>query len=494
MVFEHPRSWDARDRFQWVDRTTARIQDEALHALAGMGHQAAVVNPLNWQRSGPIELHIPTGMKPKDLVCQTLPNGRTLCRATLPSYGLAPLALVPGTAPAPRRVALPDTIETKYYAAKIDPRTGALVSLKLKPSRREILARPGNVIVAEQRVNQRVVAGHVLPPRSQRKRIASSADGPSSIRVTIGPVATMVEATRPFIGGGQLRRTTRFYHDSPRIDFETELNDIPDGTVVVAEFPLADRIAEVRRGIPYGFSHAACVLGNDDTVHGPKQGVVPVIRWSHYSLAGGGGFALFDRGLTGRELDGNTPTVFLLNAVDKYFGYPNAWLSGKGAHRLQYAIMAHAGSFRAARVAQLAWEYNAPAVLAADVSPVESKSFIQRSSNVIIQAVRREGKYVEVRLMECLGQAGHATLRLAIPHRSAAITDLVGGHPRTLSGGPAYEFPVRPQQIVTLRFETDHRVQRVMPLTTWQALVPPAKRPALNRMIPTAIGHPPRGG
>ena len=44
------------------------------------------------------------------------------------------------------------------------------------------------------------------------------------------------------------------------------------------------------------------------------------------------------------------------------------------------------------------------------------------------------------------------------------MTDLTGGHPQPLPGGPAYEFPVRPQQIVTLRFKTAQPVEEIQPL------------------------------
>lgn len=493
MVFEDARSWDARDRFQWVEQTTARIQHDALRSLSDSGRQAVVFNPLNWQRTDAIDLRIPEGMCPDSVLCQKVPGGATLCKITQPSVGLAPIRLLAGEVPSPRQVALPKTIETAYYTASVDPETGDLASLKLKPSHREMLAAPGNVIVAEQRVNRQVVTGHTLPPRPERKRIASSGDHASRISVTTGPVATIVNAACSFIDGAILRRTVRFYHDSPRIDFTTELNDIPDGTVVVAEFPLANRIQEVRRGIPFGFSLAVCPQRSDDATRGPKPGVVPVIRWSHYSLENGDGFALLDRGLTGRELDGNTPTLFLLNAVDTYCGYPNAWLSGKGTHRLQYAIMAHEGPFERARIPQVAWEYNALPITCDHVSLAKPKSYIHTSDNAIVQAVRREGKSIEVRLVECLGKAGDVAFRIDLPHHSATITNLLGDHPTPLAGGPTYRFQVRPQQIVTLRFASDTDAGPIKPLTTWEELVPPKKRAALNQVLPSAIGHPPRG-
>ena len=94
-------------------------------------------------------------------------------------------------------------------------------------------------------------------PRPERTRLASSSDSVPDITVTRGPLATTVEITGKFFGGGLVRRLVQFYENYPRIDFETELNDIPDLTVVVAEFPLAADVDEVRRAIPNGFSHGA---------------------------------------------------------------------------------------------------------------------------------------------------------------------------------------------------------------------------------------------
>ena len=165
-----------------------------------------------------------------------------------------------------------------------------------------------------------------------------------------GAVATTVEVDGTFVGRGAIRRVMRFFNDDPRIEFETELNDVPDQTVVVAEFPLARQPAEVRRGIPFGFSRDDGTIG----------GIVPAIRWSDYTTPGQGGLALLDRGVPGRELDGATPVIYLLNTTDKYYGYPNAWLSGKGRHRFEYALLPHDVDWAGADVPRRAWEYNCP--------------------------------------------------------------------------------------------------------------------------------------
>jgi hypothetical protein len=111
---------------------------------------------------------------------------------------------------------------------------------------------------------------------------------------------------------------------------------------------------------------------------------------------------------------------------------------------------------------------------------------------VIVEAVRRLGQDIEVRLVECLGQAGTAEVTLSLPHKSAAQTDLNGNHAKALPGGPRYTFPIRPQQIVTLRFRAASPVPETRVVTQWDDMVPPAKLPMLHEYS-NEKGHPPKG-
>jgi alpha-mannosidase len=492
MVFEDEISWDVRDRLAYVEEGNRHVNAAALNAINSAGDGIALFNPLNWERHDPVLLELPAGAKPREGLCQVIPDGKTLCSASLPSVGIEGMALQSSSPAQSRKIPPPESIETRHYSARVDWKTGALMSLKLKPSGREVLGGPANVIVAEKPKPQKNDYGDFMSWRPDRKRLATSSDFPPTIAVSKGPLATIVEITARFYGDGLSRRVIRFYEDYPRIDFETEVQDISDITVVVAEFPLAEEITEVRRGIPGGFSHGVWSRPNPDLA-GWTKGIVPTVRWIDYSLAGGGGVAILDRGLTGRELNEKTPIIYLLNAVDKYYGYPNAWLSGKGKHLSEYALYAHEAEWTESRIPQMAWEYNCPPLLATGRSAGSAKSFVKTSDNMIMEVLRREGKEIEMRLVECRGVAGTAEVTLNLPYQGAALTNLRGKNPQPLEGGgPHYTFPVRPQQIVTIRFGAASSVGEINPVTSWDKFVPPPKRVALHTYRPLK-GHPPRG-
>jgi alpha-mannosidase len=483
MVFVDPKSWNVQDRFDWVEKTTTGIAQSAARALLGTGRAYGIFNPLNWRRTDPIALRLPTDTSLANAPCEALPDGSVLCQMPLGSVSISSFELSKRPAPRPQSIPLPEVIETDYYFIKIDPHVGAITSLKLKSDDREMLSGPGNVIVAERptRMTPHRDPGDFMPRRPERTRLATSSDQPSAVSVTRGLVATTVEVKGTFFGGGAIRRVMRFHHHHPRIDLETELNDIPTFTVVVAEFPLSGPVTEVRRGIPFGFSQ------------GGSGGIVPAIRWSDYGLKGGGGFAIFDRGCTGRELDGHTPVVYLLNAEDKYYGYPNEWLSGKGRHTLPYSLIARFEDWMHAHIPQRAWEYNQPPLGIENSALHPPRSFLETSENLILETMRREGDHTEVRLVECVGKPGTARIKLSLPHNAAWLADATGRHRSALAGGQEYTFSVRPQQIVTLHFQTAAVLLAPPPIEAWDRFVPKSKLPALHAYDPNLIGHPPTG-
>lgn len=473
MVFEHPESWDVRDRFEWVEALSSRINHEAFAALSEATTSAkpeSVFNPLNWDRQDPVD---------------------GLYQVRVPAYGS-----IPAPQPAnPRSLeAVPEEIQTEFYTARLDPVTGDLLSLRAKASDRELLGGPANRLVAERATRPEwYQAGDNLLLRPERPRLACSADFPATLSAYETDVALTVEIESTFWGGGRSKRILRFNKHYPRVDLETELSDIPDETVVLAEFPLAETPREIRRGVPFGFSHGAWPVPRAD-LEGITHGILPAVRWSDYELSSGAGLAILDRGITGREITGSTPCLLLINTVEKYYGYENTWLSGAGKHRFIYALAVRDNSWKDSRVPRLAWEFNQPPVPSHTPQHADLKTqCIRTSPNLIVEVMRRDGADIELRMVECLGQSGMARVEVYLPHIGAALTDFHGDRAHTFSKGSAYEFTVRSQQIITLRLRTAISVPIVNPLIDWTSLSPKEKQTALCTYLPEVVGHPPRG-
>ena len=485
MVFEDKKSWDVKDRYDWVGKTNGHISQKAITALSGEGDKITMFNPLNWDRKDPVVLKLPGNKALKNMVCQSEDDGSFITYPYLNSVGCKSFD-TDKLSEKIKNIALPETIETKYYQIQVDPKTGNLKSLKLRKSGREFLAGPTNVLIAE---TSKSGFGDQMPFRNERTKVASTSDQKAEIKVTKGELATVVEVVSNFYGEKPERRVMRFYNDYPRIDFDTYLEDIPDKTVVVSEFSLADEVVEVRRGIPYGFSHGWWNDKNEN-LHGKVDGITPAVQWSHYTLRNGGGFAIIDQGLTGREITGNKPVIFLEAAVDIYHGIPCAWLSGKGQHHFRYAIVAHDETWEEMNIPRMAWEFNSPPVLDQGTNVADATSCITTSSNLILQSVRREGTEIELRMMECLGMAGKANVKINLPHKRAEFTDMIGKNRKTLKEENGLcKFDVRPQQIITIRLAAKSSVSPVQVLTDWTPLVPKNKREALNKYYPDYKGH-----
>ncbi len=459
MVFKDATNWDAWDRFQYV-------RD---HAHLAPSAKPVYLNALNWTRTDPVELDLPAGQTPANAACEQ--TDRLTCILNLPPVSATTLKLTPAPAPQPKPVPLPARIETPYYTAVIDPATGTLTSLKVKPTGEELLGGPANEVLMERAGGDGQNAEHFMAARPKRVPVGTSRTFPPQIKVTQGPLSTLVEVATGFPRNSKLVRQMRFYRNHPRIDFTTKLDLQASDVLVSVDFPLATRVTGRTRGIPYGFADGM-----------PKESVLPAIRWSNYQLTTGAGLALLDQGLTAHEFNPDTVTLVLINAVSKYLKLPNPLLEGLGHREFHYALVPHAGSWQKAEIPRRAYEFNSPLYRVG--APFQS--ILETSPNIIVEAVRRVGDQIEVRLYETQGEKGTAGLKLNLPHKSENQTNLMGENPKPQ---PTTTFQIRPQQIVTLRFQTNQRTSEPTPIQNWATLVPPSKQQSLKLHL-TRKGHP----
>lgn len=504
--FRCEKSWDASDRYAAIQETTGRTISQSLEALTTEGQDMVVFNPLNWRRHDPVELTLPAGRRPARIPTEADLErpGTILCEPSLAPLGLSTIALEVGVADPPKEMLLPEVILTDYYRARFDARSGALLSLKLNDSGRELLGGPANVNACEdqfERLKKRPqgesFGADFMTPRPDRKMLAQSTDYPAHIRVFEGPVAITIRISQEFCGGSHLDQRVRLYRRNPRIDFDLGLDLRVRNVLITASFPMAVDVAERTRGIPYGFETRKPrfplvpnpdYLSDDLVFLGYPEAILPAIRWESYSVPGIGCMAILDRGLPFREVQGCTVTLGLVNAVASYHRYPNPLQDAQGLHNLSYALVPHGISWQDASIPRLAYEFNAPFEVRHDAAIHPEMTLAGTSPNVIVEALRRIGNEVEMRLYEWQGRPSHAEVSLRLPHLTAQRTNLLGESGTLLPGDSTYRFPINPQEIVTLRFRTAQAVGETEPVRSWEPLVPVHKREHLQFRI-TKSGH-----
>lgn len=497
-AFRSADHWDVWDRFEGARQ---RLEEALRTAVQAPGGGAILFNPLNWERSDPFRVRLPAGTTLAGAVCQeeSREPGVARCRSKTPAAQAAPARLRPGRPAASASIPVPARIRTRHYTAEIDPVTGELSALFSASGRQLLTTGSGRLQLESPPERIARVAADFMAPRRQRAVLAACG-APVKVSARRGPLAAVLEAAAD-CQDHSWSRSIWFYEDFPRIDFEIELELRRTDVLATVDFVFAGRVVRRTRGIPFGFSEGPpeenwlepepyfLARAAEHNLLGYSAAVMPSLGWSDYRLAGGGGLTLIDEGLPMHEFAPDRLTLGLINAVATYRGLPNEELRGIGRRGFRFALLPHEGDWRAAEAPRRAREFQAGPLLFERGAPLPE--LIRTSDNLLLEAVRREGRDLEVRLTEWRGQPAMGWVECLAPHRSARRTNLLGEEPRPLGRARRYRFAVMPQEIVTLRFELEDAVETPPVLRSWAPLVPEAKRAGLRMRI-REKGHPPR--
>ncbi len=497
-VFRSEKHWDAWDRFQGAEE---RLRAVLRSSLDGRTGEAAVFSSLNWKREDPLEMRLPGGKTPAGALCMEDParRGVARCRRALPGGEAVRLQWTARASEKAAAIETPAEIRTRHYTVRIDRETGDIASLSSASGKAILGARSGRIQLEEPPEKIAKTAADFMAPKRQRRPVAACGARPA-VRAWRGRLATIVESVLD-CPAFRTERRIWFYGDIPRIDFDIVLDLRRSDVLAAAHFPFAGRVDRRTRGIPYGFSEGPpeenwlepqsyfLARAAEHNLLGYSAAVLPALEWSDYRLAAGGGMTLVEAGLAMHEFSPDRLTLGLVNAVNTYRGLPNEELRGLGRHELRFGILPHEGDWHAIEAPKRAREFAMPPLVLEDGGPLPP--LVRTSENLIVEAARREGSDLEVRLTEWRGEPAMAWVECLAPHRDARRTNLLGEEPRPLGRAARYRFAVMPQEIVTLRFRLDSAVETPELLRTWAPLVPEAKREGL-KMRRREKGHPPR--
>jgi len=156
----------------------------------------------------------------------------------------------------------------------------------------------------------------------------------------------------------------------------------------------------------------------------------------------------------------------LLRSVDRVLeSHPAGMLAlEKGKHEYNYAIFPHLGDWREGESYRAATEFNNPLIVLNTAAhpgklPKEFSFISIKPSNLVVTALKKNGKFLILRFYEAGGRDTKATIRLFKPFKKVWMADLLEKKTRQLEQRKdRLALKVRKFEIVTLAFEFQSQV------------------------------------
>jgi alpha-mannosidase len=430
-----------RDYAQVLSSGAAR-RDAALAALAGGTDGWAVANALGHDRREVVEC--PEGVAGR----QPAFDGRSLALVAAPAMGLAPWREIAPAAPAVlRETANGAILENGLLGAEIG-RDGRLRSLRIAGGREAVATgeTANRFVLFDDRPNN-WDAWDVDVFHLEKFDVVPGAQG---FRVLErGPLRVTVEAEYRISDRSWIRQRILLCADSPRLEFDTEVEWREDARFLKVEFPVAVRRDHATYEIQFGHLPRPTHF---NTSWDLARFEVCAHKWADFSEPDFG-VALLNDSKYGHAVHGHVMRLSLLRAPAS----PDP-LADRGRHRFRYALMPHGGDFRAAGVIREAYALNQPLRVRRSRAGLEPCSFFRvEPASLVLETVKKaeDSEALIVRMYEAFGSRGAGRLTSSLPvggvWRTNLLEDPEGDPLEWREGG--VEFAFSPHEIVTLRLD-----------------------------------------
>jgi len=489
--------------YEYALRRSDEVIDSKWGVLAdridtrGSGTPVVVFNPLGWARSDIAEVELGFAEGGIGEVDVTGPDGETVAAQILEASrfddgGLktARIAFVARDVPAlgyntyhvapsrrrtdPAGPGDPATtgivFQNDLSRVSLDRATGAITGLRVKPGDWEVLAGRGNVVARQTDRGDlwelyrgldggsRIAMTSRQPVPKRGEAVFSDEGKGESGTIRTGPVLSELRVARPF-GSGRFATTVRLYRELRRIEITTRLINNEKFVRYQVLFPTTIAGGKTTHEIPFG------------AIERPGAIEFPAQNWADYG-DGRRGLAVLNVGLPGNLTTDGTMMVSLLRAhtLGAYGfggGYEPGMSSDSGfqlgqERTMRYALVPHAGDWRAAGIFRDGWEFNHPLLcrkVLPQAGPLPKRWGLLDVShaNVVVSALQpaRDGAVV-LRVYEAAGQpAAGVKVKLRPKVTSARAVNLLEDPGVDLVVDGAVSFDLHPFQIQTIRLQLE---------------------------------------
>jgi alpha-mannosidase len=412
---------DAKMHHDQIASEGAALRASAIEAITGAGKAITPINTIGFDRAEVV----------------TLPD-ESLAYVEAPSYGIGKVSSASDKVKV-SRAGKNYVLENAQLRAELAI-DGTLVSLIEKSTGRETMASPGNLLKLHEDRPTAWDAWDVEPQHLEKFAVIKA--GAAKITED-SPLRAAVMFNTKISEHSMLSQTVRLSAHSRRLEFITDVDWHESKKILKVEFPVNVRATNATYEMQFGNVERPTHF---NTMYDLARFEVPGHKWADLSEHGFG-VALLTESKYGYSTFGNTMRISLLRSAK--YPDPNADM---GKQHFEYAILPHAGSWREAGVVAESYRYNAPILFATGKS--KARSFASSSDpNLVLDTIKKsdESSGTIVRLYECHGARGTATITVDLPFKSATIVNLLEEKQGMAKvSGNQVEVAYGPYKIITL--------------------------------------------
>ncbi len=358
----------------------------------------------------------------------------------------------------PRRILWSNVVENEYYRVSVDRATGRIEVFDKELNR--TVAQDIEISAAEER------GGNTLSsePRTGRTIINVI----SSVELEENKPAQMVMRITGNVGGVPVVQRVMLYRDLKRIDFENTVDWTPGHFMKLEQvFPLEQRGAEVRNGVPFGSAASEDIMPNSGSHAGDEvspevwKGWRQIQDWisagtSDWTLTISADHQMFT--VTDSDLRGGMMRGVRWNSsATVRDGKPFlVQQPAAGAYVYRYSLTSEKGDWAEAKSWRAGMAFNTPLIpfssvdeLSAKPLPPERSFCSLEGDNLVVSAIKKADREnaVILRLFEAAGRSAHTTLWFTSQERRFQAVNMLEENP----GGEQNALRLAPYEISTVK-------------------------------------------
>ncbi len=371
-----------------------------------------------------------------------------------------------------------NTFETDFFLVKFNMKTGGIVSLQDKRSKKEYVKEGGELNTLRMYLEDKKggMKSWVINKIVKKEDVSNVA----SVKVVEdGPVRACIESVKTW-GNSRFIQRTYVYRSYPRIDFDVEVHwletgsDTTDSPMLRTVFPLNLTNTKFYSQVPFNVVERPVdgkINGKDAPSylkHADAYGIkaeiedgqeVPAQKWVDVT-DGKDGIALLNKTKYGHSYSHGDLRLTLMRSAGEPDIYPNL-----GKYNISYSLFPHSGEWKNGVWAE-GDDFNVPvyaaeppslALVKEHATRPEEDSFISLDSKgIVLTGMKQaaEGKELIIRLVEVEGKETVVNVKLPVRISAARRLNLIElpleNAANPVVNNQSVQVKIRPNEIVTL--------------------------------------------